>query len=30
MRRAFKLAQQDEVVRDINAKWMAHFNAIEN
>jgi hypothetical protein len=30
MRRAFKLAQQDEIVRDINAKWMAHFNAIEN
>jgi hypothetical protein len=30
VRRAFKLAQQDEIVRDINAKWMAHFNAIEN
>ena len=30
MRRAFKLAQQDEIVRDINAKWMAQFNAIEN
>jgi hypothetical protein len=30
MRRAFKLAQQDEVVRDLNAKWMAQFNAIEN
>ena len=30
MRRAFKLAQQDEIVRDLNAKWMAHFNAIEN
>ena len=30
MRRAFKLAKQDEIVRDINAKWMAHFNAIEN
>jgi hypothetical protein len=30
MRRAFKLAQQDEVVRDLNKKWMAQFNAIEN
>ena len=30
MRRAFKLAQQDEVVRDLNKKWTAHFNAIEN
>jgi hypothetical protein len=30
MRRAFKLAQQDEVVRDINKKWAAQFNAIEN
>ena len=30
MRRAFKLAQQDEIVRDINAKWMSQFNAIEN
>ena len=30
MRRAFKLAQQDEIVRDLNKKWMAHFNAIEN
>jgi len=30
MRRAFKLAQQDEIVRDLNAKWMAQFNAIEN
>ena len=30
MRRAFKLAQQDEVVRDLNQKWMAQFNAIEN
>ena len=30
VRRAFELAQQDEIVRDINAKWMAHFNAIEN
>ena len=30
MRRAFKLAQQDEVVRDLNRKWAAHFNAIEN
>jgi hypothetical protein len=29
MRRAFKLAQQDEVVRDLNKKWMAQFNAIE-
>ena len=29
MRRAFKLAQQDEIVRDLNKKWMAHFNAIE-
>jgi hypothetical protein len=30
MRRAFKLAQQDEIVRDLNKKWMAQFNAIEN
>jgi hypothetical protein len=30
MRRAFKLAQQDEVVRDLNKKWAAQFNAIEN
>ena len=30
MRRAFKLAQQDEVVRDLNQKWAAQFNAIEN
>jgi len=30
MRRAFKLAQQDEVVRDLNRKWAAQFNAIEN
>ena len=30
MRRAFKLAQQDEIVRDLNKKWTAHFNAIEN
>jgi hypothetical protein len=30
MRRAFKLAQQDELVRDINTKLMAQFNAIEN
>ena len=30
MRRAFKLAQQDEVVRDLNKKWMAQFNAIDN
>jgi hypothetical protein len=30
MRRAFKLAQQDEVVRDLNKKWSAQFNAIEN
>ena len=30
VRRAFKLAQQDEIVRDLNKKWMAHFNAIEN
>jgi hypothetical protein len=29
MRRAFKLAQQDEVVRDLNKKWAAQFNAIE-
>ena len=29
MRRAFKLAQQDEVVRDLNKKWMAQFNAIQ-
>jgi hypothetical protein len=29
MRRAFKLAQQDEVVRDLNQKWAAQFNAIE-
>jgi hypothetical protein len=30
MRRAFKLAQQDEIVRDLNKKWLAQFNAIEN
>ena len=30
MRRAFKLAQQDEIVRDLNKKWTAQFNAIEN
>lgn len=30
MRRAFKLAQQDEIVRDLNKKWAAQFNAIEN
>lgn len=30
VRRAFKLAQQDEIVRDLNKKWMAQFNAIEN
>jgi hypothetical protein len=29
MRRAFKLAQQDEVVRDLNKKWAAQFNAIQ-
>ena len=29
MRRAFKLAQQDEVVRDLNQKWAAQFNAIQ-
>ena len=29
MRRAFKLAQQDEIVRDLNKKWTAHFNAIQ-
>jgi hypothetical protein len=29
MRRAFKLAQQDEVVRDLNKKWSAQFNAIQ-
>jgi hypothetical protein len=29
MRRAFKLAQQDEVVLDLNKKWAAQFNAIE-
>jgi hypothetical protein len=29
MRRAFKLAQQDEIVRDLNKKWMAQFNAIQ-
>jgi hypothetical protein len=30
MRRAFKLARQDEIVRDLNKKWSAQFNAIEN
>ena len=29
MRRAFKLAQQDEIVRDLNKKWAAQFNAIQ-
>lgn len=26
--RAYKLAQQDEIVREINKKWGAHFNAL--